>query len=585
MSVRTTTPAAPESEVHSGWSLRSLLPPVAIALLHLTFLGLHLAPAISTPDANSYFGQARRIARDGTTSFALESSAQFIGPHWSQTAGRRYHCTHPPGFGLLLAMPYTLWGYRAATWVSPVLASLSLLAIFMLCRQWAGPRWALLATVLSALSPFANEHALFGDAHIAVQFLLLSALVCLARATRDGSSAWVLAAGLLAGAIPTVRYPELLYLPGLGLFVILMAHRGRLAPHSWLVFALGIALPLGALLIRNHVTYGGFWRTGYLATGEQAAFSVAALVQHAPSYLWKLLSEGAGPLLPLGVTGIVVLIGRRQTRGEGLLLAGLILPTTLLYMAWYWRPDPQSMRFLIPTFPLYTLAGIWLLSSVIRNRRMALGASAAVLITVAVWGTPASLRAIRHLERDGEVLADITAKLEQHVPTGSVVIASFGVQQHLDFVGLWKLADASLMRSRPKVGGHGKGVDELTSASRQLQKLPLEERGEAFISAVLEWAGSGDRIFLLISQSDRPEWDRWLPTGSWLVELDSIRLPLGDTAGRTRSARRLLPDGRPRQNAGPHQDALPTPDPDAIFDLELDGQLLLLFELEEPRST
>ncbi len=542
---------------------------VVLVVLHFSWLATYHAPAISTPDANSYFAQARLIAREGTTSFTLESMAQFIAPHWNEGANGRYYCTHPPGFGVLLAIPYILLGYGAATWVNLLLASMSLLVVFLLCQRLTGPYWALLAAALVALNPFMNEHALFGDSHVAVQFLLLCALLFLMQMTRKGAStAWGITAGLIVGAIPALRYPELFYLPAFGLFVVLMVRCGRVTVRSALAFAVGVALPLALLLTRNQIAYGGFWRTGYVATGEQAAFSIAALVQHAPGYLWKLLADGAWLMFPLGVAGIVTLLINRETRDEGLLFTGLIAPVTLLYMAWYWQPDPQSMRFLIPTFPLYTVAGVWMMSRLIRKPRAALWISAGVLAVTAVWGVPRALMPMQHLERDNRVLTDITATLEDHVPTGSVVIAGIGVQQHLDFVGDWKLADASLVVVPPGIAGQDRYPGHLTFGERELLELPTGVRWETFVDAVWEWAGDGGQVFLLAKPAESVEWERRIPAGTHLEQIDSIELPIGQTPGRNGPDRR-------RQS-----DVLPGPDPNSIFDIMLDGQALLLFELE-----
>jgi len=175
---------------------------------------------------------------------------------------------------------------------------------------------------------------------------------------------------------------------------------------------------------------------------------------------------------------------------------------------------------------------------------------------------------MRHLERDNRVLADITAMLEQHVPPGSVVIAGIGVQQHLDFSGNWKLADASLVAARPGIAVQDRGPGHLTSGERELLKLPTGARWETFVDAVWEWAGHGGRIFLLAKPAESIEWKQWIPVGTHLEQLDSIELPIGQTP------RRNGLDGRRRS------DALPGPDLNSIFDLTLDGQALLLFELE-----
>jgi hypothetical protein len=540
-----------------------------MAALHFCWLATYHAPAISTPDANSYFAQARLIAQEGTTSFALESPVQFIAPHWNKAADGRYYCTHPPGLGFILAIPYFILGYSAATWINPLFASLSLIIVFLLCRRLTGQYWAVLAGALVALNPFANEHALFGDSHIAVQLLLLLAVLCLLRmADKKTSIAWGAAAGLTAGIIPTLRYPEMLYLPALGLFMVLMVRRRRVTMRSALAFVAGTALPIALLLARNQIAYGRFWRTGYAATGEQNAFGVATLIQHAPTYLWKLLTEGAWLMFPLGIAGITAMIINRKSRSEGMLFAGLIVPVTLLYMAWYWRPDPQSMRFLIPTFPLYTIAGVWMLERLAPRPSAAIPLAIGILVATAAWGVPRGIMGMKHLERDDRVLADITAMLEEHVPEGSVLMAGIGVQQHLDFVGRWKLADAESLNPRPRELGGEKGPGALESERSRSRESPAEPHRHAFIEAARKWAGDSGRVFLLAKPAEAERWKRFVPTGFHLEQLDSVKLPVGRTPMRRRP-------GETKRS-----DALPEPAPNSIFDLALDGQALGLFELE-----
>ena len=348
----------------------------------------------------------------------------------------------------------------------------------------------------------------------------------------------------------------------------MMARRRRVTVRSVAAFAAGVALPLALMLARNQIAYGGFWRTGYLATGEQAAFSVSALVEHAPTYLLKLLAEGAWLMFPFGIAGVVTLLINRQTRHEALLLTGLIAPVTLLYMAWYWRPDPQSMRFLIPTFPLYTIAGVWMLRRLIRKRRAAIWVSAGILAATAGWGVPRAVMGLRHLDRDNRVLADVTAMLGRNVPTGSVVIAGTGIQQHLDFVGYWRLADAGLVNAPQSDAAQEEGPGTLASERRHFHDLPTGARRDAFVSAVFEWAADGGRVFLLAKPTESLEWEQRVPAGTHLEQLDSIELPTAQTPARNRPDER----GRP--------DALPGPDPNSIFDLVLDGEHLVLFELE-----
>ena len=63
----------------------------------------------------------------------------------------------------------------------------------------------------------------------------------------------------------------------------------------------------------------------------------------------------------MGIVGIASMICIRGARALGAMLALVCVPMLLLYMAYYWAPQMNSaatMRFLLPTFPAYVLAGI-----------------------------------------------------------------------------------------------------------------------------------------------------------------------------------------------------------------------------------
>ncbi|MCK4256434.1 hypothetical protein KAX35_06075, partial [candidate division WOR-3 bacterium] len=173
-----------EITIESGTQYRRKIPFTLLALLlilvHFVFLLIFFEPAISTPDAQGYFAQARLIARQGKTYLEPESILQYIGPHWLYKGDNHYFTTFPPGFPAILAVVYKIFGPKAALLVNPLMFSLSLLGLFLLCRLWVGKGWALLAVALMAVNHFANEHALFGDSHTAIIFFLIWALFFLA---------------------------------------------------------------------------------------------------------------------------------------------------------------------------------------------------------------------------------------------------------------------------------------------------------------------------------------------------------------------------------------------------------------------
>ncbi len=216
------------------------------------------------------------------------------------------------------------------------------------------------------------------------------------------------------------------------------------------------AFRLSLWRMRNQAAFGAFWKTGYSISGEQTGFGLGYFVRHAIPYLVMLLVVGVALVFPVGVKGMVELCKRPETRNRrGGLLAGLVVPITLLYMAYYWGADSMSMRFLLPTFALYTIAAVWLLKirSEIEPQRAQKWAKIVLGVSL-VWGLTYSVLVLRHLKQDNQMLAEITREIEQRVEPGSVLIAQSGLLQHLDFLGDWRLApeeafDRQARRPRP----------------------------------------------------------------------------------------------------------------------------------------
>jgi hypothetical protein len=443
---------------------------VVLVAGHLLFLMAFFVPAISTPDANGYMAQARLIASQRRSDIVTESPAQYVGDHWMQTGPGHYYGQYPPGLPALLAPVFRLWGPQASLRVIPLLGSLSLLALYLVCREWLGSWWGLLAAALMALNPVANEHAMAADSHTAVCFFLLWGLYCLIRWDRSRSAWWAAGAGFCVGVIPSIRYAEALFLPAFAVFVVMGLLRRR---EGWRTLVAGItaaSVPIVALAIRNQAAFGAFWRTGYSISNEQTAFSLGNFARNLIPYLVMILVMGAGPVVIAGAAGIVTLCKREALRQYGALLAALIVPITLLYMFYYWGPDPFSMRFLLPTFFLYAIAAVWCLQLASQSSpRTARKWSAILLLVTAAWGLPLSFLALNRMEQDNRILDTATRAIAREVEPGSIIIADHGLQQHLDFLGTWKLAPAE--------------------AGQQVS--------EKFLRDILAWAGGSHKIYFV----------------------------------------------------------------------------------------
>jgi len=467
----------------------TLVARIAVALLivaHFVFLMCFFEPAISTPDANGYFAQARLIAETGRSYFTSESPLQYVGMHWLK-AGERYYSRYPPGFPLILAVAFRVGGPLAALLVNPLLASLTLLALFLVCRLWVGEGWGLTAVVLMALNPVANSHALSADSHTATAFFLIWSLYLLARWERRPSPARAFPLGLMLGAIVTIRYPEALFLVAAGLFMLFVAGTDRKIWRSLIVALVGVLIPIGFLCVHNHIAFGAFWKTGYSLTNEQTGFGWQYFVRNAIPYLKNLQGEGVGPLFGLGLVGIGGMLARRDTWKRGFLMGALVLPVTLLYMAYYWAPTRRpeaTMRFMVPVFFVFVIPAVWLLGRRAEKRsRIGVSGAVALVLLTGCWGISETIPRLRRLGATNAVLAKIEQTLAEHAPPGSTVIADRKIQQHLDFVGGWRLADERALIPRPRRGGMGRGGKRDENAPSPMQPEKIEEQMNKPVSA------------------------------------------------------------------------------------------------------
>ncbi|UCF19203.1 MAG: glycosyltransferase family 39 protein, partial [Gemmatimonadota bacterium] len=508
------------------------------------------------------FAQAKMLAAEGHTYQEIDSPLQFLGAHWLDAGDGRYFSKYPPGLPLILSLPYGLLGPTAALWVDPLLASLALIALFLIGRQWMGSGWGLVAVALMAVNPSANGNALGGFAHTAVAAVLLWGIYFLIRWHRTGAPGWAAAAGLCVGFIPAIRYAEVLFAGAFALFALLVLSVREGERAGWtsavrrrggLALFGGVLLPVTALAIRNQLAFGAFWRTGYAISGEQTGFGWSFLSDHWLAYLEALMGSGVGLLFGLGIVGLAVLCDRSETREAGILLTALIVPSTLLYMAYYYQPSP---RFLLPTFYLYVLTGVWLLQLLSDALgRPARVATVAVVTLTAFWGIPLSVRAMSRVEQQRAGLTEVTKVVEEHVGNGAILLADNAVGQHLDFLGRWRVGhlEALIMSRRLSAQFSGDTPDPTGAGMNRFGAVDRfgryaagsrEARTGAVRADLEEWVGSSGKVYLLGSQSELADWSQQLSSGHDVLELAVIELPVPDVA-----AAGPLGGARPLRNA------------------------------------
>ncbi len=556
---------------------------VGCTIIHFIFLMIFFKPAISTPDAQGYFTQAKLIATTGKSSLTPASPLQYLGPHWFSKNQNDYYATFPPGFPVLLSIPYKFLGPQSALYVNPILASITLFGLFLVVRLLLGDWWGLIALLLFAFNPVANEHALFGDSHTSVIFFLIFGLLFLTMWYKKRASWTIFLAGLCWGIIPTIRYAESVLLIAFFTFLLLNFKRERNFYISFTVAGIGAALPLVALAVRNHIAFGAFWKTAYGIPEESAHFGLNYFVQHFMPFIGQLLSIGIGILFITGLIGAVLLLRDKNRRSKGIFFVLLIIPLTFLYMAYVWPPDPQSMRFLLPTFPIYIILSVWFLKILSeKNLKTGIAVTILILILTVLAGLPRTFHALKQLKLKNEVLANITEELAENIQAENILIANEGILQNLDFQEKWKLANIDLLLPHPAVNPHVNR--DRKPPQKRIRNLKAQKRYAALSKAELfanvindlkRWSNPDKKFFLLF----RDEPILWLQEqmmgNDSLITIKKIDIP--DLRYLKAPVRRRPDHPEPVFNEK-KQHNIRMMRPNQIYDFLIDGKPLLLVE-------
>jgi hypothetical protein len=559
--------SAPSAQPRWPWAAA-----LALALAHFIWLMSYFAPATTSPDANGYVVQARLIATQGRTGFMTASPAQFVGMHWLETTPGMFYSRYPAGLPMIFAGAWKIGGLSAALLINPVLASATVLLVYLLSRRFNGPGPALVAAAVMALAPVANEHALDADSHTATGFFLVAGVLALLRFDETRSWRWGLLAGVLLGVVPTVRYPEVLVGAAVGVWLL-----WRFRP-VWRVWpaVLGAALPVGALCAHNAAAYGAFWRTGYALTHEQTGFGLNYFFAHALPYLQALNGQGLSLFFAFGVAGFAAMVADPRRRSVGVLFVGIVLPLVLLYMAYYFGGGPGgggagggpggaggggagamtgNLRFLVPEFPFFAVTGAWLLAQLLERSgpagRVALIAVAAVQFLIAGSASLETLNRTGRSLASGAIARRFAGK---EIPEGSVLIVDRSLAESLDATGSWRLVEETMvsggggrggpmgqmgpMGGRRPGGGGGRGglggreLDPDSPSPQQIGKNVLQQQRYANLSAderrtrvwadLSTWAG-GKSIYWFMRSLDTL--DEELPTGATYKNLGEIDAP------------------------------------------------------------
>jgi hypothetical protein len=146
-----------------------------------------------------------------------------------------------------------------------------------------------------------------------------------------------------------------------------------------------------------------------------------------------------------------------RRRADGVLFAGIVVPLVLLYMAYYFGGGGiggagGNLRFLVPTFPFFAVAAVWLLARLAEQPGAAGKAAVVVVASLQLlMGFGGSSQVLTQAGSSLGAAARARAVAEKEIPAGSVVIVDRQLAESFDATGQWKLVEESL------VGGMGIG--------------------------------------------------------------------------------------------------------------------------------
>jgi hypothetical protein len=175
---------------------------------------------------------------------------------------------HPPGYSLLLAFLFAIFGESDAVIqsVSIFFDALSAVLIFLIASRLFSRKAAAVAGILAALCPqFALNSVLFLPDTLAI-FPLLLAIYCLIRAYQNPHLAWIIAGGVCLGVSCWLRANSLLLPAFFAVAIFLLFERARRIRFSAALLA-AFVLTIAPITIRNAIVYRTFIPVG-LGAGQ-----------------------------------------------------------------------------------------------------------------------------------------------------------------------------------------------------------------------------------------------------------------------------------------------------------------------------
>ncbi len=427
-----------------------------LLISYTLLLSAFYVPAHPGVDQNGYMTTGRELVEHGRLYFRPHNPYQFIGAMMVQLPDGLVYAKYPPGVGVLAAMARLLGGSHAVYLVDPTLMIIGMVAAYVLFLQLVDEFLALIGVIFLMVNPVilqfaddANSHgAAFGFTTIGMCLLLIW--------LRRGGWRWGVAAGVMLGFCPWMRYTEALWCIPLLVALIIARTKDRRPWKDITAAVVAYAIPILVLMLINWASFGYPWRTGYWYCGEQGGFSWRYLVagDRTSNYqgnwftaLGQFENLGMYLIFPLVLLGLGKMLV--QNRRWGILLATWMIPSTGVYLLYYWAPSKINtviyLRFFIDVMPAMILCALWAMQELFGRSMHTRGLTVGLLALMA--GAYCLKMTIPTMERSRDMKINLTAAAKAlHRFTGSrpVIFANSTVCNYLGSITNYRLYDVQM---------------------------------------------------------------------------------------------------------------------------------------------
>jgi hypothetical protein len=524
------------------WGLFAAVAIVAYAV------GMHAywSPAHPGVDLNGYLVGGKLFAQTWSTGFRPSDPFAFVGRMWVEADDGKYFPKYPMGLSVIYAIALKIGGAKfgvpLAFMVNPVAMTLGIMATFLIARLMAGSFAAMLAAIITAMSPVTLGLTNNPNSHATAICFVAWGVYLLLRWWQSNGLWRAIGAGFLLGMAVTIRYTEgLLVLPLMLVALLNLRWRNK---RSWIeTAALAGAWGLPVLVLAAYNWFSFHHLTGYDPTNESTGFSWDYFQDNWETMVRQLYTTGLFFILPFSILGLVLMW--RWNWRVALVLTVWILPNLALYTAYYWAPDGTwigYLRFFLTIFPALALTAVWAFRQFIElaardGSRIAPRIAVGVIVAI---GCGMSLNtALVEVENDGaaNVVLDVAGKtIVRKCPAGSMIFGQDRFLNYVQLIGNYRLYDYQQF-SRPAIQRFAHvDMDQPNGLQPQRAKQMydrLKDASEADLireqnNLMADAFASGQRVFFLVSTNAMNQATRFLPRRLFDQHVVGVWEELGD---------------------------------------------------------